>query len=161
MGGKISHRAAVVVFTWISRRLARYASVWLLIGSSVLLSACGGQPAISEALIDQIAVQLPDGATLLLPTITSSTAIHAINLEEVDEAALRPLLQEVVSLYLLFEPSRMALYEETAVSNITWIENHSELVELTRYEDGHILYWVVVTQGRTFNTHPLRVVPGG
>lgn len=133
---------------------------WYL--ASLLLVGCSNEPPpISSDLLMQIATQLPDDATLLLPTDASNAALPVVDLSQTDEPTLRTLLQEVISLYLLFDPDTAGLYGETAVSNITWVRNHSELVELTRYEDGSILYWVVVTQGRTFNTHPLREAPGG
>lgn len=131
---------------------------------TLILAACGLWSAavvVPEGVLTAVSQQLTPSAIILLPAAASHDGLATVDLSSVDEAALRDLLRGEASLYLLFDPDGLGLYGETAVANIKWVQNHSQPVELDRYDGGWVLYWAVVPPENVFENPALLVAPGG
>ncbi len=128
-----------------------------------LLAGCGLWPhevVVPQGVLTAVGNQLSPGAIVLLPVAVSGGGLTTINLNDVGSAELRDLLRGKSPVYLLFDPDALGVYAETAVSNIEWVQNHSQPVELTRYDGGWVLYWVVVPPENEFEAPGLLVAPG-
>ena len=129
----------------------------------LLLIGCGlwsQEVVVPEAVLTAVSHQLSPDAIVLLPTAASHDGLITLDLDSMDEVVLRDLLRNSKSVYLLFDPDALGVYGETAVVNIEWVQNHSQPVELDRYDGGLVLYWVVVPPESLFETPGLLVAPG-